>query len=146
MYKMMSGFFLSVLLTTVQAAEMDHSKMDHGSMGHDQMTPEKMDHSKMGHAPVVRSKSAAPGVLVTLAKIPASGKAREGGADDRYVMESTSVFDNVADQCAKASRGLMMLDNATWAQCGGKPQGAAMTPVSMTVKKDSNEHAGHNMH
>jgi uncharacterized protein involved in copper resistance len=77
-----------------QAAEMDHSKMNH---------------SAMSHATMVHD---APSALATLSVMPASGNSREGGADGRYVMESTSVLDSMAEQCAKASRGLIMLDNA----------------------------------
>ena len=67
---------------------------------------------------------------------------RAGGADGRYVMESTSVLDTMAEQCAKATRGLVMLDNAAWVQCGGKPQGAASTSASLAT---GHEHAGHTM-
>jgi len=140
MNKMIVVYFLSTLLSSVQAAEMDHSKMDHGQMDH-----EKMNHGKIESVPVASSKTSAPAALAILAEMPASGRAREGGSDGRYVMESISVSDSVAERCAKASRGLMMLDNATWAQCGGKPKGAAMTPAAMLSKKESDEHAGHQM-
>jgi uncharacterized protein involved in copper resistance len=113
---------------------MDHSKMDHGEMNHGEM-----NHSTMSHATMVHD---APPALATLSVMPASGKAREGGADGRYVMESTSVLDSMAEQCAKASRGLIMLDNAGWSQCGGKPQGAASTSPGMAA---GHEHAGHAM-
>lgn len=121
---------MSLAATVAQAAEMDHSKMDHGAMDHT-----KMDHGTMAQA----TPSAA---LANLSVMPASGKAREGGADGRYVMESTSVLDTMAEQCAKATRGLVMLDNTAWAQCGGKPQGAASTSASLAT---GHEHAGHTM-
>lgn len=88
------------------AAEMDHSKMDHSKM---QMK-----------APLVK-----PGGLQKLDKLPASGKSREAGFDENYAMESTTVENDLATRCAQASRGLVMLDNATWQKCGGKPAGAA---------------------
>lgn len=145
MHKMRSTFFISMRLlmlllamslaaTVAQAAETDHSKMDHGAMSH-----AAMDHETMAQdAPPVATATA----LEKLSVMPASGKAREGGADGRYVMESTSVFDTMAEQCAKASRGLVMLDNAAWAQCGGKPQGAAPSSASLDT---GHEHAGHAM-
>lgn len=162
---------LTMLLTAAMApaAEMDHSNMDHGAMDHntmdqgtmdqgtmdqdamdqDAMDQGAMDHSKMNHAEMNHSAmshatmvhDAAP-ALATLSMMPASGKAREGGADGRYVMESTSALDSMAEQCAKASRGLIMLDNAAWSQCGGKPQGAASTSPGMAA---GHEHAGHTM-
>jgi hypothetical protein len=58
------------------------------------------------------------------------------------MMESTSVHDSVAAQCAKASRGLVMLDNAAWARCGGKPQGLTATSEHLSAP---HQHAGHQM-
>ena len=43
-------------------------------------------------------------------------------------MEPTSARYSLATRCAQASRGLIMLDNATWKRCGGKPEGAARGP------------------
>ena len=131
---LLSAVFVMLLLTllamgaVVQAAEMDHSKMDHGAMSQASM-------AQYVSPPVTTA-------LEKLSVMPASGKAREGGADGRYVMESTSVFDSMAEQCAKASRGLVMLDNASWLQCGGKQQGAASTSAVVT---GDHAHAGHSM-
>lgn len=99
-------------------AEMDHSQhmnMDHSSM---QQAPSK----PMSKVPVKR------GQLQKLSELPASGKAREAGSDGRYAMEPTSVNDNIRTKCAKATRGLVMVDNKTWAQCGGKPKGWSEGP------------------
>jgi hypothetical protein len=105
------------------AAEMDHSKMDHSVMGHD----------------MAAMKSASmKGNLSTLREIPPSGRAREAGSDSRYAMEPTTVVNSLATQCAQASRGLIMLDNATWKRCGGKPKGA-----SMGVKKGPDGNMDH---
>lgn len=135
MSKMIFGVCLSILLANVQAGEMDPNKMDHA----------QMNHGEMKHDDMMLNKKPDSRELAKLSKIPASGKAREGGADGRYVMESISVSDSLASQCAKASRGLMMLDNASWEKCGGKPEGAAVTPASMVGQKDASEHAGHHM-
>lgn len=95
------------------AAEMDHSQhmnMDHSSMQH-------------GSSEHMRKGPVQQGQLQRLSEMPASGKAREAGSDERYAMEATSVNDDIQTKCAKASRGLVMVDNKTWAQCGGKPKG-----------------------
>lgn len=83
--------------------------------------------------------------LQPLEAMPASGKAREGGYDGRYVMESTGHALSAAERCAQASRGLRMLDNASWADCGGKPQGAAVSGV-VNASARSGEPAGHHTH
>ncbi len=81
-----------------------------------------MDHSKMSKMPAPEVKA---GKLKSLKTVPASGKAREGSYDGRYAMEPTSNRATLARRCALASRGIIMLDNATWKRCGGKPKGAA---------------------
>lgn len=95
------------------AAEMDHSQHMN------------MDHSSMQHAPSepISKVPVHKGQLQKLSEMPTSGKAREAGSDGRYAMEATSVNDDIQIKCAKASRGLVMIDNKTWAQCGGKPKG-----------------------
>ena len=81
----------------------------------------KMDHGKPSYvAPKVKA-----GKLKILKTIPKSGKAREGGYDQRYAMEPTTIRTSLARRCALGSRGIIMLDNATWKRCGGKPKGAA---------------------
>ena len=115
-------------------------------MDHSQISHEKMNHGKMESVSTESSKTPAQAVLEKLMKMPASGRARESGSDGRYVMESISVYDSLAERCAKASRGLMLLDNVTWVQCGDKPQGAAVTPAALVSKKDNSEHTGHQMH
>jgi hypothetical protein len=122
----------------VLAADMDHSKMDHS----------KINHSNMIHDASLASTAKVQGkaTLQKLAVIPASGKAREGGYDSRYVMESTDVSNALQAQCAQASRGLVMMDNAKWSRCGGKPDGAVQASRSTADDaKTMNEHAGHKM-
>jgi uncharacterized protein involved in copper resistance len=94
-------------------AEMDHSKMDHGAMELGAAKPAPTDHSKMN------MDAAAP--LPMLAAPPASGKAREAGFDGTEMMASTSADASLAVRCAQASRGLIVVDRATWVQCTGKP-------------------------
>ena len=118
---------LSVLTFSVSigyAAEMDHSTMQHSQ------------DEPMYTAPVQKGK------LQKLPELPASGKAREAGSDGRYAMEPTSVNDNIRTKCAKASRGLVMVDNKTWAQCGGKPKGWSEGPGNA----EPMDHSQHDMH
>lgn len=98
------------------AQEMDHSHMDHS----------QMDHSAYGASAGYTGGSS--GSLAPVVAIPPSGEAREAGSDGRYGMEPTSADDGPAERCALGSRGIVMLDNAEWARCGGKPQGAARGP------------------
>jgi hypothetical protein len=105
-------------------AESDHSHMSHDAMG-----PAAVDHAKMS------METTAP--LSMLAVPPASGKAREAGFDGTELMEATSVDAPLAVQCAQASRGLIVVDRATWAQCTGK-SAAADAPVAKPA-----EHPGH---
>ena len=107
-----------------------------------------MDHSKMMHDTSLTTASTVieKAALQKLSNMPASGKVREGGYDGRYLMESTDVANALQTRCAQASRGLVMMDNAEWARCGGKPDGAVQAPQSATSKvKAANEHAGHDM-
>ena len=110
--------------SAASAEDMDHSKMDHGAM-----EPAPMDHSKMN------MEEAAP--LPMLATPPASGKAREAGFDGTELMESTSADASLAVQCAQASRGLIVVDRVTWAQCTGKP----VMPDAPAARAP--EHQGH---
>ena len=108
-----SIFMVMLATTTSNAAEMDHSKMDHS--GHNM------------HGPAIgQPKSGATGKLKNLSTMPPSGRAREAGSDGRYAMESTTVDSSLEVKCAQATRGIIMLDNATWKRCGGKPKGASM--------------------
>ncbi len=107
-----------------------------------------MDHSKMIHDTSLKSTSKIQekAALQKLTTMPASGKVREGGYDGRYIMESTDVANALSARCAQASRGLVMMNNAEWSRCGGKPDGAAQAYQSVTGNaKVTNEHAGHNM-
>ncbi len=98
-----------------------------------------MSGSKMNFKAMSKKLSAIK--LKKKAALPASGKSREAGSDGKYNMEATSSKDSVATQCAKASRGIVMVDNATWARCGGKPKGWAAGPGN--AKKM--DHSKHNM-
>ncbi len=123
------------------AAEPDHSghagQMQHPDQMQQTMQPE-MDHSKHAmpmdhsqHAPAASPQYRDTGEVKTLDKlntIPPSGRAREAGFDGRYAMEPTSAQHELATLCANGSRGLIMLDNATWDKCGGKSEGASKGP------------------
>lgn len=114
--------------SAVHGVEMDHSTMNHGAMEHGTAEPAPMDHAKMNmDAPPL------PMLVVT----PASGKAREVGFDDTELMEPTSADASLAVQCAQASRGLIAVDRATWAQCTGK-SAAPDVPAARAP-----EHQGH---
>ncbi len=123
---------------SVLATEMDHSAMDHSKMNRSSM----IDGASLANTAEVQGKA----TLQKLAVMPASGKAREGGYDSRYAMESTDVSNALVAQCAQASRGLVMMNNAEWSRCGGKPDGAVQASRSTTDEaKTMREHAGHNM-
>jgi len=115
------------------AAEMDHSKMT--GMDHS-----KMDHSKMMHMSPPKTKK---GKLAMVKEQPASGKSREAGFDGRYNMEPTTALNSLATQCAQASRGMILLDNKTWARCGGKTKGVAEGPMPAKAGGSHSSHSGH---
>ena len=128
------------------AAEMDHSQMqhgEHGAMDHSQMQHGEMDHSGMHGAGYQAGSKPSSGSLAKLDEVPASGKAREAGYDGRYAMESITANESTAEKCAKGSRGLLMVDNATWVRCGGKPKGWA---EGTKQKAGAAPHAGHEGH
>jgi hypothetical protein len=81
--------------------------------------------------------------LQKLHKMPSSGKSREAGYDGTYRMESTSALNDTHTQCAQASRGLVMVDNATWAECGGKPDGWSKGIEKSKAMEDHNQHMMH---
>ena len=126
---MMTILFVMLPVSMGYAAEMDHSQH------------QGMDHSTMQPAPSY-SGPVKKGRLQKLMELPTSGKAREAGSDGRYAMEPTSVNDDIRTQCAKASRGLVMVDNKTWAKCGGKPQGWSEGPGDAKPM----DHSQHMMH
>jgi len=76
----------------------------------------------------IYSKPTKSGQLNSLTKMPGSGKAREANFDGRYRMEPTGITSVTSTLCAHASRGLIHVDNATWAKCGGKIEGASKGP------------------
>jgi len=152
--------------TSVMAAEMDHSNMNNVQMKQGGMTDSEMkggmkcggmDGSKLKSSKKAgmkcggmsggkmnyreMAKKSASIKLQKRTALPESGQAREGGSDGKYNMEPTSSKDSIATQCAKASRGLVMVDNETWARCGGKPEGWSSGP-GQAKKVD---HSQHNM-
>ncbi len=142
--------------------EMDHSKMNMGSkkssgmkcgggmdMGKKKKSSMSMGKMKEGmkcggmSGSKMNYKKAATASanmkLKRLSALPASGKGREAGFDGKYAMEATSSKDTLATQCAKATRGIVMVDNATWARCGGKPKGWSSGPGN-AKKMDHSKH------
>jgi len=112
-YRWMPLLAVAAFAAVTQAAEMDHSMMGHGAMDHAGM--------QQHNGPVPTA------ALDRLPAMPPSGVAHEAGFDGKYAMESAPAFDDPATRCAQASRGLVMLDHAGWANCGGRPEGAAAT-------------------
>ena len=113
---------------------------------HEEAPHEAMQHTSGEHHAASSSMTMDPAVLTKLQTMPPSGKSREAGYDDRYVMESTSAEDSIATHCAQASRGLVMVDNATWVKCGGKPEGwsKGIGDMAATVSPmDHSQHMGH---
>jgi hypothetical protein len=79
----------------------------------------EQDHS--GHT----AMPAAPAAVTTApAETPPSGKGREAGYDGGDMMQSTTIENPLALQCAQAGRGLVALDRATLARCGEAPAAA----------------------
>ncbi len=108
-------------------AEVDHSNhLGHGTSQSNIPNVDHSAHQSMDHS--AHKEQTSSYSLPTLATIPSSGKAREAGFDNRYGMEPTSIDSELAIRCAHGSRGIVMLDNAIWQQCGGKPQGASLGP------------------
>ncbi len=118
---------VAALPLVATAAEVDHSTMNHSA--------------HQGYKPVKTNK----GRFEVLTTQPQSGKAREAGFDGRYAMEPTSISNTLATRCAQASRGLIMLDNVTWARCGGKPKGVDEGPAKpkQVDHSENGSHAGH---
>jgi len=112
--------------------------MDHGSMDH-----HKMDMSDMHHESK-QTKKPTQAKLLTLEQIPDSGRSREAGFDGRYNMEPTSMLYDAKTRCANASRGLVMLDNATLAKCETKFQDNPSN--SGTMNTTGKNHEPHMMH
>jgi len=105
---------------------MNHETMSHGQMKHEHDNVDKMSQHKGHHVTPGSDEGKlmpSQSKLSVLEVIPVSGKVREGGYDDRYFMESTSAYDAIKDQCAKASRGLVILDRKSWDKCSVKTRG-----------------------
>ena len=141
----MKNLIMSILVTLVAISSVQAAKMNHSGMNHSEMNSSTMQHDM---STVASEKIQGKAVLQKLATMPVSGQAREGGYDDRYVMESTDVADVLQMRCAQASRGLVMIDNVEWSRCGGKSDGAAADISAAKISQSAskmNEHAGHNM-
>ena len=107
------------------------------AMGHEGMHHDMQHMQTQTMMPLSNIKKQA---LSRLDALPPSGTSREAGYDQRYVMEANSVDDDPASQCAKASRGLIMLDNKAWHHCGGKPAGWASGPAAGAAVMDHSQH------
>lgn len=135
------------------ATEHDHDNMQHSgaqSAASQMSTNSRHDESEDGHHESSHSMSAhdhgysgpggKTGELKPLSRMPESGKGREAGFDNRTLMESTTISNSQVTQCAQGSRGLVMVDNATWSKCGGKPKGWA---ESGNKRHSANENRQH---
>ena len=147
---------LLLALLAATSAEVSNAETDH-SAHMKTPPPETTEHS--GHDGPYYGVTPADGgqqQLHKLNRISASGRSREATFDGRYNMESTSVDNDLKTRCAQGSRGLVMLDNATWEACGGKPEGAAKGPgyypalppwnqegTGMADKMDNSKHSMH---
>ena len=130
----LTGAISLLVLSPMSAEEMDHSK--HKGMDHGQ-------HNMTGKKSYKQKKTAAR-KLEKLDIMTKSGIAREAGFDGKYAMETTTARDSLKMRCAKASRGLIMLDNKSWKKCGGKPKGWAKGPGKQkTQSMDHSQHSNH---
>jgi hypothetical protein len=124
------------------AGMMEQDAAEHDMHGqHD-----AMQHSEGEHHAKSSSMAMEAADLRRLQAMPSSGKSREAGYDDRYVMESTTVQASTATRCAQASRGLVMVDNATSAECGGKPQGWSKSIGDRATTESAMDHSQHMGH
>ncbi|MFV2061408.1 MAG: hypothetical protein ACC653_12050 [Gammaproteobacteria bacterium] len=112
-------FALAVLIFLIPYTSITHAgnKVDHQANKHK---------TKKYKRRVKKRKS---DKLVILNIMPKSGKSREAGFDGSYAMETTTLLDSDFTLCAKASRGLIMLDNAMLKKCGGRASGWSTEPV-----------------
>ena len=106
----------------IQGTGEHHADHDMGSMHHDKKQA-KIDVP----SPIPREQ---------LTLVPPSGKSREAGYDGSYMMDNTSLHLSLKERCALASRGLIMLDNASWKECGSKPSGLP-TEIETSAKSES---------
>lgn len=76
----------------------------------------------MSVGPVSATKTdSSSSALEWLKEFPLSGKAREAGFDGKSVMETTGIDHSLILKCLQANRGLIMLNETQWIECGGKP-------------------------
>jgi len=116
---------LGVAASSVLAAKTEQHKQH-------QQPSKKIMGGKMDHKQHQPRRS---GGLKVLSRMPDSGKAREAGSDGRYAMEPTSAPSKMANRCALASRGIIMLDNRSWKLCGGKPESTPLAPIKARKAK-----------
>ena len=125
-----TGGFMFMVSSMVHAAEI---MMDHSQMGHSQESSAMQTESTvMPYANSGNERKA----LTMLDAAPASGKAREVGFDNSYNMKQTTTIASLAEKCALASRGIIMLGRASWKQCGVKVK---ELPKSSSMQ----QHSGH---
>jgi len=77
------------------------------------------DHSQMGHEAMGHNLKSTLEMSI-LKSVPASGKAREAGFDNSYIMKQTTNGVSIETQCALASRGIIMLDRESRKKCSKK--------------------------
>ena len=136
-----------VFVNNAMAIERDHDAMQHdtGHVQHDGMNHKVVSgkHSIMnadGKQTMSSYSAREENTLVQLDSVPASGKSREAGYDGRYAMEPTRHDDDIATQCAKASRGLVMIDKATLSKCNDKVSGTTAEVSGSTTMMDHSSH------
>lgn len=82
---------------------------------------ETMQHGMSHHDTVVVAES--------MQGVPPSGTAREAGYEGRYGFISTMENEPLQSQCARAERGLIMIDRKTWQQCRQRDSLAVNLPA-----------------
>jgi hypothetical protein len=92
----------------------------------------------LGVLPLLTVAAEMHGEHSTHAMMPSVNAVEEAGVPDG-AWAPTGMEISQAQRCALAARGVVMLDNAAWAACGGKP---AAVPQSV-VPARTNPHAGH---
>ena len=128
-----------MLLSFNGFAAVDHSAMHHADDHQHDMAATKTN-VETDTATVSNAHSNA---IAKLKQIPDSGKSREAGFDGRYLMEAMSHTESIKQACALASRGLMMLDNDSWKQCGGKPEGLPKSKDDAVKQTTDHQHMHH---
>lgn len=122
--------FAITLVSTLPAVSQQHGQ--HGQHGSQAAPADKPGYSEGDQQ-----------ALPLLTALPPSGKSREAGSDGAYIMESTQTQSDLAIRCAQATRGLIVLDRATWEMCGEKPNGL---PEAIVPEQVATQHKGSDGH